>query len=59
MVQHLAKELVTLAWEFRDILFPFRGRLFPGTETDLEPVYEAILKVIGVAIFGMGSVING
>lgn len=44
-----AQELVPLAWQIREVLFPWRNRLFTGTDPEAEPVYERMLNAIAEA----------
>ncbi|KAL0631022.1 hypothetical protein Q9L58_010124 [Maublancomyces gigas] len=44
-----AQELVPLAWQIREVLFPWRNRLFTRTDPEAEPVYERMLNAIAEA----------
>lgn len=56
LVRHFteeAVELVPLAWAIREVLFPWRGRLFTGTDPEAEAVYERVLKAIEEVVEGI------
>lgn len=52
-----AQGMVKCASAWREVLFPWRGLVWMGTDEDYEAVYQGVLGVLGDAVRGEGGVV--